>query len=196
MAEYETMGRTRQKARTRATLVDATRALMAKGRMPTVEEIAASAGVGRTTAYRYFPTQEALVRAAHPQLEATSLLEPDAPADVHARFEIVLDEHLRILREWEPQLRASLRVSLEPGAAQPVLRGGRAIGWFLDALAPLSATHPDVDVRRVAIRLRCAAGIEAYVWLTDVAGLDGDDALQVLRANALQLLSGLLPGHC
>jgi hypothetical protein len=44
--------------------------------------------------------------------------------------------------EWEPQLHTSLRVSLEPGADQALLRRGRATGWIEDALAPLRDTLP------------------------------------------------------
>lgn len=192
MGRYEATGRRGQKARTRAALVDAARRLIAEGRTPTVEDTAAAAGVGRTTAYRYFPTQEALIRAAHPEIGATTLLGPDAPTDPEARFELALAEQLRIVRAWEPQLRASLRVSLLPGSEQPPLRGGRAVGWFVDALAPLAATHPALDLRRLAIHLRAVAGIESYVWLTDVAGLSADDAIEIMRTNATTLLPGLI----
>lgn len=192
MNRYETTGRTAQKGRTRASLVQAVRRLMAEGPTPTVEEVAAEAGVGRTTAYRYFPTQQDLVQAAHPELGAKTLLGPDAPVDPYQRFEIALGEHVRIIRDWEPQLRASLRVSLRPGSEQPALRGGRAIDWFVDALAPLATTHPSLDLRRLAIHLRSAAGIESYVWLTDIAGLTADDAVEVMRTNARTLLAGLL----
>ncbi|MGB8380390.1 MAG: helix-turn-helix domain-containing protein [Dermatophilaceae bacterium] len=192
MGRYETTGRTEQKARTRAALVQATRRLMALGRTPTVEEVAADAGVGRTTAYRYFPTQDALVLAAHPEVGAPSLLGADAPPDADSRFDLVLAEHLRIIRDWEPQLRASLRVSLDPDAEPLPLRGGRAIGWFVNALAPLTTTHPNLDLRRLAVHLRSACGIEPFVWLTDVAGLSADDAIEVMRVNATTLLSGLI----
>jgi hypothetical protein len=52
-----------------------------------------------------------------------------------------------------------------------VLRQGRAIGWIVDALEPLAATHPHVDRRRLAIAIRATCGIEAMVWLTDVAAV-------------------------
>lgn len=191
-APYETTGRARQKARTRAALIDANRRLMQAGAEPTVEAVAEAAQVSRTTAYRYFPNQAALLRAAYPETERTSLLPEDAPADVSERLARTLDEHFRILREWEPQLRAALRASLQPGADPPALRGGRAIAWFADALAPLRDTHPEVDVRRLAIRLRAVAGVEPYVWLVDVAGLRPRAALDVMRANADAVLAAAL----
>src|SRR5438093_6239767 len=129
---YESTGRTGQKQRTRALLVDTVRRLLADGVTPSVDQVAEASGVSRSTTYRYFPDQRALLLAAHPDIDRSSILGEGAPTDVRARLEAVLDEHFRILVEWEPQLRASLRVSLEPGAAQPPLRGGRAIGWIED----------------------------------------------------------------
>src|SRR5262245_19907670 len=156
---YEQGGRTGQKARTRRALVEATRRLVAGGAMPTVDEAAAEAGVSRTTAFRYFPNQRELLLAAHPQTELSSLLPDDATTDPERRLDLVLDEFLRITLEWEPQLRTSLRLSLEPGAALPPLRQGRAIGWITDALAPLRKLGVDPD--RLAIAIRAAIGIEA-----------------------------------
>ncbi len=177
-------GRTRQKARTRNALVAATRRLLADGAEPTIEQAAAAADISRTTAYRYFSTQRDLLLAAHPQIDATSLLSDGAPDDPGERLDAVLAEHLRITVDWEPQLRASLRLSLEPGAARVALRGGRAIGWIADALTPLATTRPDLDVRRLAVAIRSVAGIEPLVWLTDVAGLSTAAACRQMTANA------------
>lgn len=192
---YELSGRRNQKARTRDALVAAARALLAEGTTPTVEEAAAAAAVSRTTAYRYFPNQRALVGAAHPQIDRASLLPDDAPADPAKRLDLVLEQTGRILLEWEPQLRASLRLSLEPGAdpTGPVLRRGRVIGWVSDALAPL-ASHPDIDVRRLAVAIRAATGIEAFVWLVDVARVPRDEAVALLRWTGTALLRAALDG--
>ncbi len=193
---YELSGRRNQKARTRDALVTAARALLAEGTTPTVEEAAAAAAVSRTTAYRYFPNQRALVGAAHPQIDRASLLPDDPPADPARRLDLVLEETGRILLEWEPQLRASLRLSLEPGAdpTGPVLRRGRVIGWVSDALAPLAASHPGIDVRRLAVAIRAATGIEAFVWLVDVARVPRDEAVALLRWTGTALLRAALDG--
>jgi AcrR family transcriptional regulator len=64
---YEESGRTRQKQRTRNELIASARELIARGgAAPTVEQAAAAAAISRTTAYRYFPSQRALLAAAHP----------------------------------------------------------------------------------------------------------------------------------
>jgi AcrR family transcriptional regulator len=74
-------------ARTRDAVVAAVRALLAEGVTPTVEEAAEAAGVSRTTTYRYFPNQRALLLAAHPEIEQATLLGPDAPSEVRARLD-------------------------------------------------------------------------------------------------------------
>jgi AcrR family transcriptional regulator len=191
---YEQEGRSQQKARTRQALAEATRRLMAGGITPTVEQAAAAAGVSRSAAYRYFPNQTALVLGAHPETQRTSLLPPDASTDPVQRLDLVMTTHLRTLLEWEPQLRATLRLSLDPDAdaSKLPLRQGRVITWLEDALAPLSQTHPWMDIHRLAVAIRSATGIESLVWLTDVALLPRPQAAELLRENAQALLSAAL----
>src|SRR4051812_19397778 len=96
---YVHTGRVGQKTRTYEALVAATRALLAQGSTPTVEEAAAAAGISRATAYRYFANQRALLVASHPEIEERSLLGDDAPADPAARLARTIDEMLRIVLE-------------------------------------------------------------------------------------------------
>src|SRR5688572_8006272 len=110
---YELNGRVGQKRRTREALVAAARELVAKGESPTVEGAAEAAAISRTTAYRYFPSQRALLAAAHPETAATSLLPDDAPDDVAARLDIVVAAYTRSILENESQQRTMLRLSLE-----------------------------------------------------------------------------------
>src|SRR4051812_40712282 len=128
---YEELGRVRQKRRTRDALVAATRQLVAEGDTPTVEVAAERAGVSRTTAYRYFPSQAELLATAHPEIVIATLLPPSAPADVAERLEIVVARVTDMVVDTEPQQRTMLRLSLEPGAAgrDLLLRKGRVIGW-------------------------------------------------------------------
>jgi len=186
---YEQTGRTRQKARTRAALVDAARVLLTGGRTPTVEEAAEAAGISRATAYRYFPNQRALLVAAHPEIEASSLLVEDAPADPHERLDRTIAELIRLTVDTEPELRTMLRLSLLPGGGEELLlRQGRAIGWIEDALAPLRGRLRPSALRRLILAIRSACGIEALVWLTDVAGLSRQQASRLMRWSALALL--------
>src|SRR5688500_15877366 len=156
---YEKTGRTLQKGRTRAAMIEAARALLAEGVTPTVEQAADRAGVSRTTSYRYFPNQRSLLVATYPELEAVSLLDKSAPADPVERLDLVTQRIVEQLFDHEPELRASLRLSLEvPRTQELPLRQGRAIGWIEDALSPLRM--PKAASRRLALAIRATMGIE------------------------------------
>jgi AcrR family transcriptional regulator len=188
---YLATGRRNQKQRTRDALVAAARRALADGEPLSVPRVAEAAGVARATAYRYFPNPESLAQAAHPEIRLDSLLGERPPDDVHERLDLVLAEHFRIMREWEPQLRAAFASSLRT-TEQPILRRGRAIGWIMDALQPLAESHPRLDRREVAVRIRAVAGIEPLVWLVDVAGLSRERAYELMGANARAVLADAL----
>jgi AcrR family transcriptional regulator len=189
---YERVGRTRQKQRTRAAIVAAARDLVARGgAAPTVEEAAAAASVSRTTAYRYFRSQQDLLVAAHPETEATSLLPDDVGAGAEERLLSAVGEFHRLILETEQQQRTMLRLSLDPETATSALplRQGRAIGWFEEALAPLLPTLGEGGVHRLAVAVRSAVGIESLVWLTDVAGLSRAAATTQMQWSARAMLT-------
>lgn len=193
---YDQTGRTAQKARTREALLTATAGYLDEGISPTVEQAADRAGVSRTTAYRYFPNQRLLLAAIEPELEAPSLLGPDAPDDVQTRLDLTLDRYLEQLIRREAAQRTQLRLSLESprGDGDPPLplREGRAIIWLEDALAPLRDHLTAAEVHRLALSIRATTGIESLVWLTDVAGLSRPEALALMRNSARTLLRAAL----
>src|SRR5438128_3472783 len=167
---YELGGRVNQKTRTRQALVAATRRLLAQGILPTMEGAAAAASISRTTAYRYFPNLRALLVAAYPHFEQPSLLGPEPPEDPAARLEIVAEDQTRRILEYEPEMRAVLRLSLE-GVRPPELpmHRGMRIGWIEDALSPLRKQMPKEELRRLVYGIGATLGIEAFAWLTDIA---------------------------
>src|ERR671920_1474025 len=192
---YLQTGRTNQKVRTRDALIAAARQLLAEGVTPTVEAAAAEAAIGRTTAYRYFPNSRALLAALVPELEMDSLLGADPPVDPLARLEIVAEGLTRQRLEHEPELRAQLRLALEgepAGGESLPLRRGRRVGWIEDALSPLEGRMPEPELRRFVFGIGATLGIEAFVWLTDVAGLSREEAAQVMRSNARTLVRSAL----
>ena len=192
---YEETGRRSQKSRTREALVGAARQLLAAGRTPTIEQAASAASVGRATAYRYFPNQRALLTATFPALAEESLLGDTPPADPRARLEIVVDAIARQVVEHEPELRNMLRLSLEPDPAKRgdlPFRTGRRIAWVAEALAPLQGRLPDPELHRLVHAIAAAVGIDSLVWLTDVAGLSRDQAVENMRWSARALLQAAL----
>jgi AcrR family transcriptional regulator len=176
---YEEGGRSRQKRRTRDALVAAARELVAAGEAVTVEGAAAAASISRTTAYRYFPSERAL-------------LPDDAPEDPRARLDAVVEAFTAMIVDTEPQQRTMLRLSLERDTESELpLRQGRAIGWIHEALegrVPLS----DAQLRALVIAVRATTGIEALVWLLDVVGLSRTEARTLMRWSAGALLDGAL----
>jgi AcrR family transcriptional regulator len=188
---YEQEGRSAQKRRTREALVAAARALVAAGSTPSVDEAAAAAEVSRATAYRYFPTQRDLLLAAHPETEATTMLPADAPDDPAGRLDAVIVAFTSMVLDTEAQQRTMLRLSLEtdPTARGELpLRQGRAIGWITEALSDLEGELGTDALHRLVVAIRATTGIEALVWLIDVAGCSREEAVDVVRSSAQALL--------
>jgi len=188
---YETGGRSAQKARTRDALVAAARDLVAAGGVtPTVEDAAAAASISRSTAYRYFPNKRALLVAAHPETAATSMLPADPPQDPAARLDAVVRNFSAMILDTEAQQRTMLRLSLEADAEQDPLplRQGRAIAWIAEALDGVRGDLSGQQLRQLVLSIRATIGIEAIVWLVDVAGLSRNDAVALTRWSAQALL--------
>ncbi len=61
-----------------------------------------------------------------------------------------------------------------------------------EALAPCRAQLSESDLRMLVLAIRSAIGIEALVWLTDVAGLSRVEAAELTRWSALALLRSAL----
>src|SRR3954469_17710543 len=106
--------RDRQTRRTKRALLAAADEIFGETRVPTVAEAAERADVARATAYRYFPTQEALL------LETAALGHSEAMRALPALADEIADpperlaEAVRRGAEWtlwrEARLRAVLRV--------------------------------------------------------------------------------------
>ena len=184
------MGRARQKARTRDALTAATRQLLREGVTPSVEQAADAARVSRTTAYRYFPSQHALLAGAFPQLDDHSLLGDQPSADVRERVALFAEKMTESILANEAEMRAMLRLSLDPQVPlhEVALRQGRRTTWVADALSPLREALTTARFERLTLAIAAAVGIESFVWLVDVGGVDRATAAAVLRSSCSALL--------
>ncbi len=212
--------RANQKARTRQAIVSAALALYEQGITPTVAQAAAHAGVSRATAYRYFPTAEALLveLAVTPAVaQVDDMLAELTSDDVAERLSVLLDVFGRIAIAEEVTLRTALRVYQDtwlrnhrrqaPGASepdasprmpaddQPPIREGRRMRWLdkvLEPLGPALAELPESQRRRLRAGLALTLGMDSIAIMKDVCGLDDDEALAVLRwAAGVLLRAGL-----
>jgi AcrR family transcriptional regulator len=196
--KYLEVGRVNQKRRTRQALVAAAAELVRSGARPTVAEVADAASVSRTTAYRYFPTQEALlVNATTFALlsRADGHLERIASAaskegSVAERVEAVVRGDDAMTLEAEAALRGVLRASLAPEAADP--RPAFRERWFSAALEPVRRELGERRTARLVAALGLCCGIEARVVTKDVYGLDDRAGLDVKLWAARTLVRGAL----
>lgn len=100
-----------------------------------------------------------------------------------------------MILETEAQQRTMLRLSLEGDSVERAalpLRQGRAVGWITEALEPLHEQLTDARIRKLVLAIRSAIGIEAPVWLTDIARLSRPEAVELTRWSAQGLLHAAL----
>lgn len=171
--------RASQRSRTRKDLLQAASRLMARGRSPTLEEVAEEAMVSRATAYRYFPGVEPLLVEAVLDLAApdpAALLDGDAPRDPVARVARVDAAFDAMMAANEPGLRAMLAHSLTRTGDGPRRQNRRSA--LIDAALEPGEFAPD---RRdlLAKALAMIVGTEGMIALRDVLQLDDAEARRV-----------------
>ncbi|HEY7630956.1 MAG TPA: helix-turn-helix domain-containing protein [Thermoleophilaceae bacterium] len=188
------MSRDQQIRRTKRALVAAADELFAEGRVPTVAEVAKHADVGRATAYRYFPTQEALL------LETTFLGDSEPLRELPKLVETVDDPAERVAEavksgaEWtlgrEAKLRMILRASLDPSG--DAKRPARRRGYIEDLLADAKDKLPKKTYERLTGALTLLFGIDPIVALADNSDIKRKDIPDLLAWTAEQLVRAAL----
>ena len=182
-------GRAAQKARTRAAIVSAARQLPE----PNVEQAADAAGVSRATAYRYFPTQQALaVELASHDVWSKAEAEVRRPrrSDVAATIDRLIDVVVATVETDQRQVRTALRVYhdtwLRDGEAPT--RRGRRMEWIDTIISPL----PEETRAMLRLGLALAIGPDPVVMLKDIAGVQAEEAQRVLKWVAGVMLRAAL----
>ena len=113
------MHETGPRARTRKLLLETAMQLMQSGRAPSVTDVAEAAEVSRATAYRYFPTQAALVQAAVDEALGPILDWRSTSNDAEQRVEELLGFSYPRIDEYEATLRAALLQAMDQWSAAP-----------------------------------------------------------------------------
>lgn len=181
------IGRPNQRRRTRKDLLQAAARLMKQGRKPSLEEVAEEALVSRATAYRYFPTIEALLLEASLDVvvpEAQDLFRGQSSTDPVSRLHRVdIALHDMIIANEAP-LRLMLAQSLERSARSDKdrelpARQNRRMPLIEAALEPARRQFEPATLETLSRALALIIGTEAMVVFKDVLQLDDAEARRV-----------------
>jgi AcrR family transcriptional regulator len=198
--------RANQKARTRAAIVEAALRLRDRGETPTIAAAAREGGVSRATAYRYFPTRQALlievVDVAPAIVPVERLLGDFETEDITERFMKLVELSAACLLDHEAVMRRALAVyqdtwlrSNSGSIELPALREGRRIRWLERVLEPLPHL-PDASRRRLQAALALTIGMDSLAIMKDVCRLGDEEAVDTLRWAGKVLLEAGIEEAC
>lgn len=194
---YESFGRMNQKRRTRQALVLAAAESVQRGETPTVAQVAEAALVAKSTAYRYFPTQEMLLATAHLEIVnrpglAAVFAASSGPGSAAERLDAVIRADHALVTAHEAAYRAFLRSTLAPRTDDTPRRPGNRLRYLGSALEPVRERLGEARLARLVVALAMSVGIESLIALQDISGLSADEAQEVKRWVAATLLHGSL----
>jgi AcrR family transcriptional regulator len=175
------------RVRMRKNMLDAAMSLMQDGYIPSVSDVAEAAQVSRATAYRYFPSQAALIQSAVDEALGPILAWNSESHDARDRVSELVTFAYPRMEAYEATLKAALRLALDQwarkhagalGGEAPMVRGHR-IALLNSALAPLAGKLSRAALLRLTRSLSLVFGTEAFVVLKDIWGLDRKRAQNV-----------------
>lgn len=149
---------------------------------PSLEEVAEEALVSRATAYRYFPSIEALLVEAPLEREVPrpeDLFTGGTAADVAERVDIAEAALHRMVYANQAQLKTLLAHSLSSQTRAGPVRQNRRLPLIEAALAPDRARFDDATYARLCAALALVFGIESMVVLTDVHPTSAKEARRI-----------------
>lgn len=181
--------RPNQKRRTRKDLLQAAATLMKQGRRPSLDEVAEEALVSRATAYRYFPSIEALLAEASADMltpEPAQLFTGDEPTDPVARVEKVDAALHDMVLANKSALRLMLANALQQGTggerdAGLPLRQNRRTPLIEAALEPARKQFKASGYDMLGKALAMVIGTEGMIVCKDVLQLPDAEARKVKR---------------
>jgi AcrR family transcriptional regulator len=185
------------------TMLDTAMRLMQRGLVPSVSDVAEAAAVSRATAYRYFPSQAALIEATVSEALRPIIDWQSNSPDAEERVTELLAFALPLIEADEATHRAALLLALDQwrrrqagmlGAEEPFVRGHRK-ALLADALKPLKRRLGRPAFDRAVQALSLVFGSEALVVLKDIWGLDGAAASRVVIWAARALVRAAAAGE-
>lgn len=188
------------RARTGRLMLETAIRLMQEGGTPSVSEVAEAAGVSRATAYRYFPSQAALVGAVVDEALGPILTWTSTSQEPARRIAELIATGLPRIEAFEATFKAALKLSLDQWARgragtlgeEPEFKRGHRTDLLRDALAPLEGRLPQAQLERLAQALSLVFGVEVLTVLKDIWGLGSQEAQSVAQWAASALVGAAL----
>lgn len=183
-------------ARTRKLMLETAIALMQQGQTPSVSDVAEAAGVSRATAYRYFPSQAALVHAVVDEGLGPILDWKSDSTDAETRVLELLSLTMPRVAAFEATFKAALKLSLEQWAQrqagtlgeEPPFKRGHRVNMLQMAIAPLKNKLPESKFQRLAKALSLVYGLEVLIVLKDLWGLEFEETTEIATWAASALV--------
>ncbi|USV03356.1 TetR/AcrR family transcriptional regulator [Serratia entomophila] len=166
------------------------------GAFPSITELAQHAQVSRATAYRYFPTQSALITAVVAESLGPILEWRPKDDNAQARILQLLSFAYPQMEQHEGALRAALQLSLQQWAearssankpSERLVRGNRKRLLML-AAEPLQDKLPPDALQRVIHSFSLIYGSEVFLVLKDIWGLELDGIQDVTQWMAKAII--------
>ncbi|MEZ5787113.1 MAG: helix-turn-helix domain-containing protein [Xanthobacteraceae bacterium] len=195
MARKKSPDRSNQRYRTRSDLLTAAANLSKEGRKPTLEQVAEAARVSRATAYRYFPSIDALLVEASFNItvpDGEKIFAGDPAVDPEERAAKAEAAMHRATFDNEYAIRLMLASSITRGMEEqnsdaPPFRQNRRTPLIDAALAPARGRFDDAIYARLRAALALMFGPEAMIVFRDVLRVDERIASEV-KAWAVRAL--------
>lgn len=202
MERMEETGDRGPRARMRRHMLATAIRLMQHGLIPSVSDVAEAAQVSRATAYRYFPSQAAMVQAVVDEALGPILAWRSKLDDADRRVSDLFTFAFPRMLEYEATHRAALEQALDQwtrrqagtlGEEARIVRGNRR-ALLRYALAPLRKRINNQTFDRLAQSLSLIFGVEAIIVLKDICGLDDEEVREVALWAAHALVRGATSG--
>ncbi|MDB5999965.1 MAG: TetR family transcriptional regulator [Rhizobacter sp.] len=181
-------------ARTYELLMSTAMTVIQDGHVPSIAELAVRAKVSRATAYRYFPSRSVLITAVVDTSLGPVRSWKSEKTDGRERVKEMFATTFPSFKQFEPQLRAAVQLSLEQWALEraglleeePYRRGHR-VGILTHALQPLEGQINARTLDKLRKALSVVYGIEPHIVLKDIWGSSDREveAIALWMADAL-----------
>jgi AcrR family transcriptional regulator len=163
--------------------------LMQDGITPSISDTAIAAEVSRATAYRYFPSQAALIQAVVEEALGPILIWSSEDTNLDARLNDFFNSSLPRIIEFEATFRAALQHSLDIRSknaenieeVEHELKRGHRIEVLKKLIAPLKKDLTAKQSTKLVNVLALLFGIEAIIVLKDIGQLSSKETQATIQ---------------